>query len=232
MILAMGWPVANFIIFVGVLYYFLNQPFNDYLADRSATIRKDLVEAAELKAAADRAARHHRTEAAGAARRARRAAHARRRRNQGRRAAHCRRRGRRSRAPARTDAPRDRAAGAAREEGNPRARRRPLGAARHRAHQEGSHAGRSGSAGRSLSRPGEGAAVDVAPNFGESLRQGALRRRAAGEGRPRAGRSRPRRPSSAMMQASPDLARGVEPRRGHRCGAQVADRSRRRRRWR
>jgi F-type H+-transporting ATPase subunit b len=52
MILAMGWPVANFIIFVGVLYYFLNQPIRDYLANRSAVIRKDLVEAAELRAAA------------------------------------------------------------------------------------------------------------------------------------------------------------------------------------
>ena len=52
MIKAMGWPVANFIIFVGILYYFLNQPIRDYLATRSSTIRKDLVEAAELKAAA------------------------------------------------------------------------------------------------------------------------------------------------------------------------------------
>ena len=52
MILAMGWPIANFIIFVGILYYFFNQPFRDYLASRSTTIGKDLVEAAELKAAA------------------------------------------------------------------------------------------------------------------------------------------------------------------------------------
>ena len=52
MILGMGWPVANFIIFVGILYYFLNQPIRDYLATRSSTIRKDLVEAAELRAAA------------------------------------------------------------------------------------------------------------------------------------------------------------------------------------
>ena len=52
MIMAMGWPVANFIIFLGVLYYFLNQPLRDYLATRSSTIRKDLVEAAELRAAA------------------------------------------------------------------------------------------------------------------------------------------------------------------------------------
>ena len=53
MILAMGWPVANFIIFVGVLYYFLNQPVREYLATRSSAIRKDLVEAAELKATAN-----------------------------------------------------------------------------------------------------------------------------------------------------------------------------------
>ena len=52
MIKAMGWPVANFIIFIGVLYYFFNKPFSEYLAGRSATIRKDLVEAAELKSTA------------------------------------------------------------------------------------------------------------------------------------------------------------------------------------
>jgi len=52
MIVAMGWPVANFIIFIGVLYYYLNQPLKDYLAGRSATIRKDLVEAAELRSTA------------------------------------------------------------------------------------------------------------------------------------------------------------------------------------
>jgi F-type H+-transporting ATPase subunit b len=52
MIMSMGWPVANFIIFVGVLYYFFNKPFTEYLAGRSASIRKDLVEAAELKSTA------------------------------------------------------------------------------------------------------------------------------------------------------------------------------------
>jgi F-type H+-transporting ATPase subunit b len=58
MILGMGWPVANFIIFVGVLYYFLNQPIRDYLSTRSSAIRKDLVEAAALRAtAADQLAR-------------------------------------------------------------------------------------------------------------------------------------------------------------------------------
>ena len=52
MIKGMMWPVANFIIFVGVIYYFANQPLKDYLAGRSASIRKDLVDAAELKATA------------------------------------------------------------------------------------------------------------------------------------------------------------------------------------
>ena len=49
MIRGMLWPVANFIVFVGVLYYFFNQPLKDYLAGRSSTIRKDLVDAAELR---------------------------------------------------------------------------------------------------------------------------------------------------------------------------------------
>ena len=53
MILGMGWQVANFIIFVGVLYYFLNKPIRDYLASRHSAIRKDLVEAAELRASAN-----------------------------------------------------------------------------------------------------------------------------------------------------------------------------------
>ncbi|HUQ88729.1 MAG TPA: hypothetical protein VM096_14305 [Vicinamibacterales bacterium] len=53
MVLGMAWPVANFIIFLGVLYYYLNKPLKDYLAGRSATIRKDLVEAAELRANAN-----------------------------------------------------------------------------------------------------------------------------------------------------------------------------------
>ena len=52
MIKGMAWPVANFIIFVGVLYYFFNTPLKEYLANRSATIRKDLVDAAELKSTA------------------------------------------------------------------------------------------------------------------------------------------------------------------------------------
>jgi F-type H+-transporting ATPase subunit b len=46
------WPVLNFAILCGTLYYFLHKPFSTYLADRGATIRKDLVEAAELKSSA------------------------------------------------------------------------------------------------------------------------------------------------------------------------------------
>jgi len=49
MLRGMLWPIANFIIFIGVLYYFFNKPFAEYLSGRSATIRKDLVEAAELR---------------------------------------------------------------------------------------------------------------------------------------------------------------------------------------
>ncbi len=52
MIKGMGWPVANFIIFIGVIYYFANKPLAEYLASRSGAIRKDLVEAAALKATA------------------------------------------------------------------------------------------------------------------------------------------------------------------------------------
>jgi F-type H+-transporting ATPase subunit b len=49
MLKGMAWPVANFVIFIGILYYFFNKPFSEYLSGRSATIRKDLVEAAELR---------------------------------------------------------------------------------------------------------------------------------------------------------------------------------------
>ena len=54
MILGMGWPVANFIVFLGVLYYFGSKPLAEYLSSRGSTIRKDLVEAAELKATASK----------------------------------------------------------------------------------------------------------------------------------------------------------------------------------
>jgi len=46
------WPAANFAIMVGVLVYLLRVPLTTYLADRSTSIRKDLVDAAALKASA------------------------------------------------------------------------------------------------------------------------------------------------------------------------------------
>lgn len=46
------WPTLNFAILCGVLYYFLREPLTTYLRDRHATIRKDLVAAAELKTTA------------------------------------------------------------------------------------------------------------------------------------------------------------------------------------
>ena len=53
MAVALLWPLANFVIFCGVIYYFGNKVFTTYLADRSAAIRKDLVEAAALKSSAN-----------------------------------------------------------------------------------------------------------------------------------------------------------------------------------
>jgi ATP synthase F0 subunit b len=52
MLLGMGWPLANFAIFVGVLYYFFNKPLKDYLANRHSTIKKDLDEARRMSAEA------------------------------------------------------------------------------------------------------------------------------------------------------------------------------------
>ena len=46
------WPVVNFAILCGVLYYLLRAPVEGYLKDRSETIRRDLVDAAAIKSAA------------------------------------------------------------------------------------------------------------------------------------------------------------------------------------
>ena len=46
------WPVVNFAILCGVLYYFLKSPLLGYLSNRGDSIRRDLVEAAALKSAA------------------------------------------------------------------------------------------------------------------------------------------------------------------------------------
>jgi F-type H+-transporting ATPase subunit b len=52
MLAGLIWPVANFIIFLGVIYYFGNKPFKEYLANRHSTIRKDLDEARRMSAEA------------------------------------------------------------------------------------------------------------------------------------------------------------------------------------
>lgn len=46
------WPVANFIVLFGGLWWLVRQPFANYLRDRHSSIRKDLVEAANMKATA------------------------------------------------------------------------------------------------------------------------------------------------------------------------------------
>jgi len=46
------WPVVNFAILCGTLYYLLKSPLLSYLAHRGENIRKDLVEAARIKDAA------------------------------------------------------------------------------------------------------------------------------------------------------------------------------------
>jgi F-type H+-transporting ATPase subunit b len=49
---ALLWPTINFVILVGGLWWLLRQPVATYLHDRHESIRKDLVEAANIKAAA------------------------------------------------------------------------------------------------------------------------------------------------------------------------------------
>lgn len=46
------WPLANFLVLAGIVYYYGRQPASEYFASRKAQVSKDLVEAAELKAAA------------------------------------------------------------------------------------------------------------------------------------------------------------------------------------
>ncbi|SRR6266545_872076 len=52
MLSALLWPTVNFVILVGALWWFLKQPIAVYLTDRHQSIRKDLVEAANVRAAA------------------------------------------------------------------------------------------------------------------------------------------------------------------------------------
>ena len=52
MLAGLLWPTVNFAILVGGLWWFLKEPVSNYLRDRHSAIRKDLVEAASVKAAA------------------------------------------------------------------------------------------------------------------------------------------------------------------------------------
>ncbi|MGQ0734968.1 MAG: F0F1 ATP synthase subunit B family protein [Acidobacteriota bacterium] len=46
------WPTVNFAVLVGGLWWFLKAPLSTYFRDRHEGIRRDLVEAAQLRAAA------------------------------------------------------------------------------------------------------------------------------------------------------------------------------------
>jgi F-type H+-transporting ATPase subunit b len=52
MLESLMWPVANFIVLAGGLWWFLKPAIASYLTDRHQSIRKDLVEAANVKSAA------------------------------------------------------------------------------------------------------------------------------------------------------------------------------------
>ena len=52
MLESLMWPTANFIVLVGLLWWFFKPALGTYLTDRHESIRKDLVEAANVKAAA------------------------------------------------------------------------------------------------------------------------------------------------------------------------------------
>ncbi len=49
---ALLWPTANFAILFGGLWWFFKEPIASYLRDRHSSIRKDLVEAANVRTAA------------------------------------------------------------------------------------------------------------------------------------------------------------------------------------
>jgi F-type H+-transporting ATPase subunit b len=52
MLAGLMWPVLNFAILAGGLWWFFREPFATYLRDRHQSIRQDLVDAANVKAAA------------------------------------------------------------------------------------------------------------------------------------------------------------------------------------
>ncbi len=50
----MGWRVINFIVFAGILYYFLRKPVANFFRTRKEDIKKELEEAERLRAEAER----------------------------------------------------------------------------------------------------------------------------------------------------------------------------------
>ncbi len=50
----MGWRVINFIIFAGLLYYFLRKPFSEFFKNRKESIIKELEEAKKLQEEAEK----------------------------------------------------------------------------------------------------------------------------------------------------------------------------------
>ncbi len=50
----MGWRVINFILFVGVLYYFLRKPAAEFFRSRKEGIKKELEEAKRLQEEAEK----------------------------------------------------------------------------------------------------------------------------------------------------------------------------------
>ncbi len=50
----MGWRVINFVLFVGILYYFLRKPVAEFFRTRRESIKKELEEAEQLKEEAEK----------------------------------------------------------------------------------------------------------------------------------------------------------------------------------
>jgi len=50
----MGWRVINFVLFVGILYYFLRKPIAEFFKARKESIKNELEEAEQLKEEAER----------------------------------------------------------------------------------------------------------------------------------------------------------------------------------
>ncbi len=50
----MGWRIINFVVFVGILYYFLRKPVAEFFRTRKETIKEELEEAERLQIEAEK----------------------------------------------------------------------------------------------------------------------------------------------------------------------------------